>query len=72
MIYLSRKLLPQEKRYTVGELECLAIVWGLNKLRPYLLGVKFALQTDHHPLVFINQSKKKSEDFEVDLAVGGF
>ena len=55
--YVSRKLLPREKRYAVVEKECLAIVWGIKKFSTYLYGVPFVLETDHKPLAYLHQSK---------------
>ena len=35
MAYSSRYLNDTEKNYSIGELELLAVVWGLEKLRVY-------------------------------------
>ena len=53
--YLSRKLLPREVSYAAIEKECLAVVWALKKLQPYLYGQPFSLLTDHNPLVWLNR-----------------
>lgn len=55
--YASRKLLPREQAYSAIERECLAIVWGISKFQVYLDGREFILETDHKPLVYLNQSK---------------
>ena len=55
--YVSRKLLDRETRYSTIERECLAIVWGLRKLRQYLYGKEFVLQTDHQPLTYLQGAK---------------
>ena len=40
------------------ELECLAVVWGCDKVKNYLLGLPhFLVETDHKPLVPILTSK---------------
>ena len=56
-LFLSRKLVDRETRYSVIERECLGVVWAVQKLARYLLGQKFVLQTDHKPLKFINTGK---------------
>ena len=41
--FCSRKFLPREKRYSVIERECLALVWAVQKFQKYLYGVEFIL-----------------------------
>ena len=55
--YASKKLLDRERRYSVIEKECLAIVWAIQKFQNYLYGKEFTLETDHQPLVYLNKSK---------------
>lgn len=43
IIYLSRKLLPREMRYTVVEKACLAVQWATEVLKYYMLGREFML-----------------------------
>nr|XP_043871756.1 uncharacterized protein LOC122760682 [Solea senegalensis] len=57
ILYLSRKLQPQETRYSTVEKEGLAIKWTLESLRYYLLGREFDLETDHRALTWINTMK---------------
>ena len=45
----SRYINESEKN-SIGELELLAVVWGLEKFRFYLYGKKFILYTDHQAL----------------------
>ncbi|KYO38141.1 nectin-3 isoform B [Alligator mississippiensis] len=53
MVYLSRKLIPQEQNLSSIKKECLAIIWALNKLRPYLWGQQFTVLSDHAPLQWL-------------------
>lgn len=46
--YLSRRLTSVETNYHSNELECLALVWSLTKLRHYLYGQTFRVKTDNN------------------------
>ena len=46
----SRYQNESEQNYSIGELELLAVVWGLEKFRFYLYGKKVYLYTDHQAL----------------------
>ncbi|XP_047484209.1 uncharacterized protein LOC125035941 [Penaeus chinensis] len=55
--YASRKLLDREAKYAAIEMECLAIVWAIQKFKVYLYGRDFILQTDQQPLVYLKNMK---------------
>ncbi|XP_062572789.1 uncharacterized protein LOC134234761 [Saccostrea cucullata] len=55
--YASRKLKPSEEHYSTIEKECLGIIWSVQKFHRYLYGKEFILETDHHPLVYLNKTK---------------
>ncbi|KAJ1127696.1 hypothetical protein NDU88_006089 [Pleurodeles waltl] len=54
---ISRRLLPRERRWSAIEREVFAVVWALKKLRPYLFGAHFRVQTDHRPLRWLMQMR---------------
>ena len=53
----SKKLLPAEKNYSTVEKELLGIVWGVQKFTAYLYGREFTLQSDHEPLIHLQNFK---------------
>lgn len=55
--FASKKFADREKRYSIMEKECLALVWAVKKFQVYLYGRTFTLQTDHQPLVYLDKCK---------------
>ena len=55
--YLSRKLSSAELNYGATDLEMLAVCYAIEQFRPYLVGRKFTLVTDHRPLLYLMQMK---------------
>ena len=55
--FASKRLLPRERNFSTIEREALAIVWGVQKFQNYLMGVHFTLETDHHPLQYLDTAK---------------
>jgi RNase H-like domain found in reverse transcriptase/Integrase zinc binding domain/Reverse transcriptase (RNA-dependent DNA polymerase)/Integrase core domain len=51
--YFSQKLTPCQRRYSVTERECLAVLLAVEKFRHYLLGSHFTVITDHSALQWL-------------------
>ena len=51
--YWSRSLTDAERRYDTTQRECLAVVWAILLLRPYLEGTRFTIRTDHSALKWL-------------------
>jgi len=58
MVYaISKKTTDAESRYHSSRLELYAIIWTLDRLRPFLLGIRFTVFTDCQSLVYLNVHK---------------
>lgn len=55
--YGSRALTSQEQKYSATERECLAVIWAIERFRPYVEGTKFTVITDHYSLLWLNNLK---------------
>ena len=58
--FVSRKLLPREQKYPIAEIEALAVVFALDKLKYYLINRRFTLYVDNSSLLHINNVKKQT------------
>lgn len=57
--FASRSLAENEKKWTVMERECLAVVWAVTEqFHCYLYGSKFTVRTDNRPLAWLRKLKK--------------
>ena len=50
LFFLSKKLTKREENFTIGEKEALTIIFAVEKLRNFLLGSHFIIETDHSSL----------------------
>ncbi|CAM4577306.1 unnamed protein product [Caretta caretta] len=76
-VFLSKKLSERESNWSVTEKECYAIGYALEKLRPYVWGRRFHLQTDHVALKWLHTVKETNkkllrwslalQDFDFDV-----
>lgn len=57
---LSRKTSESERPYHSTRLELMAIVWALEKLRSFLIGIKFVIVTDCQCLINLNEWKTQN------------
>ena len=81
-LFISRTLNKAEGNYKNSEKELLATVWATKRLRQYLLGNKFKIQTDHRALVWLHNVKDPSSrllrwrlrleeyDYEIEFVKG--
>ena len=60
----SKKMLPGEQNYSVGDREALAIMWAVNKFHCNSTdgqhGQHFILESDHRPLEYLQTSHFKN------------
>ncbi|UYV77456.1 hypothetical protein LAZ67_15001063 [Cordylochernes scorpioides] len=54
---VSKKTTEAEKMYHSSKVELMAIVWTLDRLRQFLVGIKFTVVTDCQALVYMNAKK---------------
>jgi hypothetical protein len=61
--YISRRLTEAERKYHENELECLAIVWTLKKLRHYVYGRCFSIFTERSAVRWLWSKKEVTGQF---------
>ena len=55
--FLNRLLTSTERKWSTSEKECLAVLWSVEKLRPYIEGYDFTVITDHSSLQWLKNIK---------------
>ena len=56
--YASKTLADTQLNYTITEKELLAVVFALEKFRPYVLGSKIIVYTNHPALKYLLSKKE--------------
>uniref|UniRef100_A0A914YI87 RNA-directed DNA polymerase n=1 Tax=Panagrolaimus superbus TaxID=310955 RepID=A0A914YI87_9BILA len=51
LFYISKACSESERNYSITQLEALAVVVALRKLKTFVMGAKVIVRTDHQPLV---------------------
>lgn len=67
--YWPRTLTTAERAYGTTHRECLAVIWAVLILRPYLEGTRFTIRTDHDALRWIlnmSDATGKRQDGDYD------
>ncbi|GBN45578.1 Retrovirus-related Pol polyprotein from transposon 297 [Araneus ventricosus] len=57
---LSKKTTETENKYHSSKLELMAIVWTLERLRQFLLGISFTVVTDCQALIYMSAKKSSN------------
>lgn len=82
--FFSQKLSASERKYSVTERECLAVIRAIEKFRGYVEGTKFVVFCDHAALSYLKTMKNptslmsrwllrlNSFDFEIKYRKGAF
>jgi len=58
--FAGRGLRPNEQKFGISEIECLAVLSGIQYFCPFLANHKFLLKTDHSALQFLKSIKNPS------------
>ena len=65
--FASRFLTNFEAKYSINELELLAVVWAIEHFRNYVYGVKFQVISDHKALASVLRPNRGSRTFSSRL-----
>ena len=65
--FASRFLTKLESKYSINELELLAIVWSIEYFRSYVYGVPFKIISDHKALATVLKGQKANKTYSSRL-----
>ena len=65
--YASRFLKELEAKYSINELELLAVVWSVEHFKYYVYGVSFGIVSDHKALQSVLKSNKGNKTYSSRL-----
>ena len=65
--FASRFLTNFEAKYSINELELLAVVWTIERFRSYVYGVKFQVISDHKALASVLRPNRGNKTFSSRL-----
>ena len=65
--YASRFLTELETKYSINELELLAVVWSVEHFKNYVYGVRFGVVWDHKTLQSVLKSNKGNKTYSSRL-----
>ncbi|MBW0585321.1 hypothetical protein O181_125036, partial [Austropuccinia psidii MF-1] len=70
IFFISRKIKPTEGRYGTSQMECLCLVWALEKLNYFLEGGVFEVITDFTAVkLLLNMKKPKRHMLRWQIAI---
>ena len=65
--YASRYLTEFESKYSINELELLAVVWSVEHFKNYVYGIEFEIVSDHKALKIVLKANKSNKTFSSRL-----
>ncbi|GFX31862.1 retrovirus-related Pol polyprotein from transposon 297 [Trichonephila clavipes] len=70
IVFLSKKFSKAERNYNTVKRELAATIFSLKRLKHYLDGQKFIIETDHNPLRYLNKMGSTNPRTILDRVLG--